>query len=448
MNGKVIKIILILILVNLRFTYSQGWELLKGDSTQNIILNNISQIYQFKNTGQYFISDKNDQYIFKNDNYEKIDDANYKYIGSFYSKVFEDSHGNLVVFNQNGFVVQNIDTSYHYDINNVVNMKNLRDILLVNDTLFCFEYDKIFKFIYNSDQKIYEFDSKNILQFKKNDQAVWLNGPAVLVNNFIYIAVREKLYKLNLQTNELSVQLNLKSTIGTNFNDVKYIYYNNNKIILAVLNKDSTSSVIILNEDFNSFNEINLNNNDYKYNPQLSDLVFYKDYIITSINTKLFIIKNNIAFEIKKPYEVLIDENDWNIRKLYLDDKEKLWLGSFKNGIFVCNVNNLIDNLSVEDDLFAGIKKLKIWNVYPSPNKNDFLSIEYNNLMVNSKVKFELFDISGEKIENKHINVLSDISVDGNFYRMQVQFNGLNRNIYFIRISTNNIDEYQKIIIE
>lgn len=448
MNGKVIKIILILILVNLRFTYSQGWELLKGDSTQNIILNNISQIYQFKNTGQYFISDKNDQYIFKNDNYEKIDDANYKYIGSFYSKVFEDSHGNLVVFNQNGFVVQNIDTSYHYDINNVVNMKNLRDILLVNDTLFCFEYDKIIKFIYNIDQRIYEFNSKNILQFKKNDQAVWLNGPAVLIEKYIYIAVRDILYKLNLQTNELSEQLNFKSVIGSNFNIVKYIYHNNNKVILAVVNNDSSSSVITFEDDFNSFTEINLKNEDYVFNPQLSNLVFFKEYIITSINTKLFVINENKWFEIQKPLDIIENVTDWNIRNLFLDDNDELWLGSFKNGIFVCNINNILKQLSIEDDLFAGIKKLQIRNVYPNPNKNDLLNIDYNNLMVNSNVKFELYNISGEKIETKYYNILSDFSVVGNFYRMQVQFNSLNKNIYFIRISSNNIDEYRKIIIE
>ena len=450
-----IKVFVIFLILGSGPLVSQGWQYITGDTTQNIVLRNISKIYQLKSTGGFFVADKNDQYFYKDGKFSIIDNKNYKYIGNFYTKIFEDSHQNQIIVSHDGFVVENIDTSYHYDLNNIANMNQLADVLLIGDTLYALEYYRIFKFHYNKDTKVYDFNKNNTTLYYLEGDTVWVSGSAaVAVDSNIFVSRRDSLYKININTNKVELMLNLKSKFGANYKSSKYLLYKNNTFILATVNNDTTSSIYTISKDFNNITELAvLRDDDFKkYLPQISDIALYKDYIIASMNTKLYIIKDNKTFLIdrpniiEKPDDVLQD--NWNIREIYIDDQENLWLGSFFYGIFKININELISTLKVEDERFLGIKTLQIRNVYPTPNRNSLLSIDYNNLVASSEVNLEMFNLTGEKVDKKFFNIVSNIKIVGNLYKMQVQLNDLNKNIYFIKLFSQNVSEYQKIIIE
>ena len=446
---KQFKLLIILIVLSTNSSFAINWLHYKVDSFENIDLTGINLIQQLENTDHFWVSSKYGQYIFTKDSIIKIENNLFKRHENQVKSIIEDRKGNIIAFFPiSGFVVMNEKNSISYDNLNIKNLPGFRSICLKNDTIFAIGINyKLYAFYYDESKEKYTLINEEGKSLTEDQVLVKDMGPIIAFDNKLIMVGKQAIYDVNID-GSLTSKIKFKNVFESKISAIQSAKTSNNQLMFSSSNTDTTTSLFVVNSNFENYYEMIVENDDLPYPLLISDIENYNNKNFLAANTKLLMESNKNYTEINHPDEIENLISEWNILEICIDKSDSLWVGTMRNGIFKCNINEIINSMSVEDDKFLGIKKLSIHKIFPLPSKNNILNIEYNLLLENSQVDVNFFDINGQIIDKSKYKIL-DLSTNGtNFYTMKIEINNMEKGIYFIKLSSSNIHTYSKLILD
>ena len=181
----------------------------------------------------------------------------------------------------------------------------------------------------------------------------------------------------------------------------------------------------------------------------IGDYVYIEDFrgVLFGRANKLYLIRdsNNEILEILLPKEMTNEDNgfEWGISNLEFDG-EFLWIGTFNHYLYKIHKTELEPKLNVQTNN-SGLSEIGTIKIFPNPNKNTIVNIEFYNLLKNIDIKYKLFDINGTflgipKVQNQ--------SVYNDIYNVTLEIPKLDKGIYFIQLSNDKIQKTFKFIKE
>ncbi len=311
------------------------------------------------------------------------------------------------------------------------------EILLPNRNFHC---------IIENDGYIYCFADSAILRYGITDKS-WFSFTDK--NNKSKISIQDLLvHYQDLGSTEIWVNYyevlysevsNCFYLFGYHINEKNDEQYIENFIVKIAISEDNIESLEVIDIP-TSKNSVNLNEVEFVNSE--------KDSIFIGGDMDLFVLdlgSDKLSF-IPSPEE-FGDNNDWNITSLAANQEaEELWVGTFSNGIYVCDKNKLISlavPVGVEIEPF--IPMLDIYKTYPLPSQS-YTNVEFFQQSGTLKeLDVSIYDIKGNKIEKAEYNVEP---VSGQRKRIKITTSNLQSGIYLCQIKYKEYSTTAKFIVE
>ena len=218
----------------------------------------------------------------------------------------------------------------------------------------------------------------------------------------LWIGTNRGLNKLNSKTNEIE-RFTSKNNNAPHSNSAILSLYTDSKGVVWV---GTFNGLYKYNKDSHSFLNFNENN---LINEQINTIIGKDDFIYLGTASQGVIRFNTQTQEAKK----IIEKEDFkNVRSLYIDTKNKLWIGTYNNGVVVLNNSNeAIAYYSTSN----GLSSNYIRSINESPD-GEMLIGSFNglNVLTPQKQRITQYKTEGKLNGSLNHNSIYSIFIDNN----------------------------------